>query len=1149
MKFFQWLQDAATEAFFKFIVKLSEIGTPEPYQNFLIDVLRTIAESKGNPELVYPLLRANLDKLNLRCIMALWGWATPRLEQAGAETADMIAALVTVFGDLILDFPEGNQADRIEIAIAAYNLACEVYARQSATEKAAILRLRLAHAYHWRAYGQAPENQNISRELVSLSVQDVMHHPSVALEESIFPVVSDPEVNLLHHIFREMLSGVFQTLLEAANFEPASVYFVNSSLKLSNTITQRLKQPIYPLLEANLDRLNDHFAEVLHRWSISNPPAVEQLGSPVVAVMLGGLSELLIFFPKGDRASNLEIAIAGYKAALELFPDKTAPMVKIGFTICLGMAYANRIRGDEPENIELAISYFKQALDACRVLEKSVEFPQQEFLGAIYKELAAAYRKRIYDEPATNLKQAIHYYKQALGVITPEVSLKDWAGIQQGLGNVYSTLYWLNLNQQNHNAESDENFPEAIRCYEAVLQSLSPREFPQEWSMAQKGVGGLYLDVTGRKLQEYRKQAAKCYRRVLRVVKREEYPYDWALTQYHLGLAYRDQNKLDQAVQCFQRSLEIFHPTAYPWGCLRAGRNLGNIALLLGQPEKAISGYAVAIEALEQRWVWTLTESRRQFLLSASIDLYANVIQTCIHLQRFEQALEYVERSKARNLVELLYDRTQYPKSASQEICNQLDDLRQQLTVEQKRLLLEANRYDLNNSVEGDSPQPGSDVPRGYLPDHTHLNQLQQTLDDFIKETIQPIDPSFSLTEKVEPINFLQIQQLLPNQQTALLEWYVIGRTFFTFIVTPESSTPIVWQSTSQDLENLRIWVNNYLNTYRDDQQRWRSSLGDQLQQLSSILHIDQLLSLLPSNCHQLILIPHLYLHLLPLHALPLRNGLCLLDRFPQGIHYAPSCQLLQLTQHQQRSNFQSLFAIQDPETNDPLYPPLLYADLEVELIRSFFTSSKVLAKENATESDVCKNSDLQVAHCCHFSCHGQFNPQLPLESALLLADQDRFTLGEIFELNLNQCRIVTLSACETGMTDPNSISDEYIGLPSAFLYAGSASVVSSLWEVNDLSTTFLMLKFYENLSQFPQTQPGSAAIALNQAQKWLRELTCDDVEHILEMRQAQVEKVFSQWRPGQRLIFQESLKQIRRRSPFPFIKPFYWAAFTATGF
>nr|MDJ0632476.1 CHAT domain-containing protein [Xenococcaceae cyanobacterium MO_188.B29] len=82
---------------------------------------------------------------------------------------------------------------------------------------------------------------------------------------------------------------------------------------------------------------------------------------------------------------------------------------------------------------------------------------------------------------------------------------------------------------------------------------------------------------------------------------------------------------------------------------------------------------------------------------------------------------------------------------------------------------------------------------------------------------------------------------------------------------------------------------------------------------------------------------------------------------------------------------------------------------------------------------------------------------------------------------DLRQSRLTVLSACETGLTDFRSLTDEYIGLPSGFLYAGSPNVVSSLWAVNDLSTAFLMIKLYQNLQD--KDFHDSVPIALNQAQ------------------------------------------------------------------
>jgi len=345
-------------------------------------------------------------------------------------------------------------------------------------------------------------------------------------------------------------------------------------------------------------------------------------------------------------------------------------------------------------------------------------------------------------------------------------------------------------------------------------------------------------------------------------------------------------------------------------------------------------------------------------------------------------------------------------------------------------------------------------------------------------------------------------------------------------------------------------------------------NLAPRLQHLAEILHIDHILSHIDdifeqkgARCDRLILIPHRYLHLFPLHALPLADGNLLLDRFPKGVGYAPSCQLLKLAKDQERHrpHFSRLFAIQNPTRSR--FKPLLGSKLEVNRIRQHFDSdhSIVLAEAEATEANINQRmSHLRSAHCVHFSCHGVFKPESPLESALLLADPEdklgedaNLTLGKIFEkLYLNQCRLVTFSACESGMTDPTSISDEYIGLPSGFLYAGSLSIVSTLWTVDPLATTLLMVKFYKNLKRFPELKAGDVSLALKKAQTWLRTLISKKLARIQNNPKFQrwVEQAFENLPKRDRNKFNDLLYAAIKRQPCPFANPYYWSAFVATG-
>ncbi|NJN13919.1 MAG: CHAT domain-containing protein, partial [Richelia sp. RM1_1_1] len=483
-------------------------------------------------------------------------------------------------------------------------------------------------------------------------------------------------------------------------------------------------------------------------------------------------------------------------------------------------------------------------------------------------------------------------------------------------------------------------------------------------------------------------------------------------------------------------------------------------------------------------------------------------------------------------IVELLVNKNLYPKrdlyhkqENYQKICNQIDQFRQEIPAKQRQLEIILG---IPDSVARND---------AYQRLQNELNQLHKQQDKIL-EDINKVDPNFKFTQKVETIPFRDIQSLI-DERSAIIEWYIIDDKILTFIITRHSSQPEVIQSSAEDLNSLLKRVSAYLRLYyrKDNKKWWRNQLEARLQNLAEILHIDEIISYIPAECDRLILIPHRFLHLLPLHALPLGNKQdnghrkqnSLLEKFPRGVGYAPSCQLLQLSQNLQRPNFSQLFAIQNP-TGD-----LSYANLEVETIRSFFAKSQVLVKQEATKAALNDDNNFKSAHCCHFSCHGDFNLVSPLESALIFTDNERLTLAEIFALSLNQCRLITLSACETGITDPTNITDEYINLPSGFLYAGTPSVVSSLWTVNDLSTALLMIKFYQNLHT-----GVLVAVSLNQAQQWLRDVTKIQLEDWIIKHQLKLD--FTLRMQLRRLFYQKS------DSFQPFKSPFYWAAFCAIG-
>jgi len=707
-------------------------------------------------------------------------------------------------------------------------------------------------------------------------------------------------------------------------------------------------------------------------------------------------------------------------------------------------------------------------------------------------------------------------------------------------------------------------------------------------------LGNAYRNRIRAEREDNLELAIKAYNQSLEVRTREAFPYKWARLQNNLGLAYGNRirgeraDNLELAIAASNLSLEVYTPTAFPIDCLRTGRNLGNTANFIKDWETAIKGYNLAIEAVENTRLEALNPQRQQEILSEAMDVYHGIVQSYLNLNQKDRALEYVERSKTRYLVQLFTERDIYPKGdIPQTIITELDRLRRAIIGEEQQLAIQEqtrNRGEILTPDEQKQP---------ILNDYTHLNYLKQELNQLIDREITPIDPTFSLTQKFESIPLSEIQSLI-DQDTAILEWYIAGDSIMAFIVTNEGLIPPnppskglippnppskglippnppskggnsevqgvkVWQSSAEDREKLINFIKNYRDAYENNKTEWINNLNDCLNQLSEILHIDELLELIPKSCSRLILIPHWFLHIIPLHCLPLNNGQFLYQRFSNGVGYVPSCQLLKLVQLSQRENFERLFAIKNPTRKD--LQPLLGVNLEIERISQGFATEKTIiigeleASEQTLEN---RRQELQESHCIHFSCHGKFDDDSPRDSALFLADPEgnlgksaNLTLAEVFEkFDLRECRLVTFSACESGIIESkaDSISDEYVGLPSGFLFAGSSSVVSTLWTVDPLATTLFMTKFYHALKRISIQDQGSIAIVLNNTQTWLRTLNSKKLARIKNSQKCQqlLDRVFESKRDRRK--FQDLLEAAVKREPYPFANPYYWTAFIATG-
>ena len=159
----------------------------------------------------------------------------------------------------------------------------------------------------------------------------------------------------------------------------------------------------------------------------------------------------------------------------------------------------------------------------------------------------------------------------------------------------------------------------------------------------------------------------------------------------------------------------------------------------------------------------------------------------------------------------------------------------------------------------------------------------------------------------------------------------------------------------------------------------------------------------------------------------------------------------------------------------------------EVKAVSSLFPDSRVLIGPDASKNNL-KKEDLTSRRYILFSTHGILGNEIPYikQPALVLnlvgnTEEEGFlTAPEIFNMNLN-ADLVGLSACQTGL-GIQSAGEGVVGLSRAFMYAGTDSVLVSLWSVSDESTYKLMVKFFESLKQ-----GKDKLTALKEAKHYLR--------------------------------------------------------------
>ena len=619
------------------------------------------------------------------------------------------------------------------------------------------------------------------------------------------------------------------------------------------------------------------------------------------------------------------------------------------------------------------------------------------------------------------------------------------------------------------------------------------------------------------------------------------------MTQNNLATAYSKRIKgnkrenIELAIAAYSQALQVRTPEAFPIVCLQTAKNLGNLRYQESNWQLAIEAYTLAIEAVETSRSWSTNDERRQEIISEAINVYENIIQSYVNLKQYDKAIEYAERSRSRQLVDLMASNDLYNQGEiPQEVKPYLDEFyRLQAEIEQKRQYLK-------------SDNKGSELFCNHLFRYLLflLNETQLTIQVVeekqkqVWQNIRSCDEVLAKQIKVDHLEFHQLQSLIKSPHTAILSFYTTSQHTHVFILTQtDIQIHTCEQQNHQDLKKFIFenWLKPY---YLEFSETWINNIPDTLQEISDRLNINKLIDTHLQDIQELIIAPHLYLHLIPFAALPINCEQSSFFGEKFLIRIVPSCQILEFTQ--KRGELDQLnHGIVENASDDRHITSFLGEEL---------TKSFQIAPENrlqGTQQATTNNyrqlvRRVQVLHSIH---HASFDIKNPLQSALELGDGE-ITLGELLTpgWRLHELSDVFLSCCETGLGLPQKLTDDILTLSAGFLCAGARNVISTLWSVDALATTLLCLFYY----QYRQAGENRTK-ALQLAQTDLRSKTAQE----LKPQFKKIDKYL--WRLQQKSSETSTIEQIdnilknlrsigQDHQQKPFESPYYWAGFISQG-
>jgi CHAT domain-containing protein/Tfp pilus assembly protein PilF len=794
-----------------------------------------------------------------------------------------------------------------------------------------------------------------------------------------------------------------------------------------------------------------------------------------VNYVVGNYAQALEYYQKsltlrealGDKAGiagalnnigNVNYAVGNYEQALEHFQkvlamsEAVADKADIAGTLSnIGAVY--RMQG----NYAQALEHYQRSLALSQALE------DKTVLAGVLQNIAI-----IYESQGDN-DQALEHYQKSLAL--KEV-LGNKGSIALTLGNIGNVYH----RQGNHGL--------AVEYYQRSLTLKEASGDKVGIAMTLSNVGDVHIsqgDFT---------QALELFQRSLTLSETLGDKAAASNTLIDMGVASRLKGNYAQALDFAGRAAVLGKQLGYPDQLRRARNEEGQSYRALNQLTAARQAFDEAIAAVETlRAQVAGGEQDHQRFLEDKLDPYQSMVDLLVAQNESAAALAYAERAKARVLLDVLHS-------------GRVNVTKAMTAAEQERERGFNNHLvSLNTQISRENQRPKPDP--GRLNDlKTQLQKARLDYEAF-QTSLYAAHPELKTQRgQVEPLTPQQASDLLPDAESALLEYVVTDERTYLFALT-RGAAGTATELKVYPLEIKRKELDERAAQFREILAKGSPGFRQPARGLYDLLIKPAAAQL--QGRRSLIIVPDGSLWELPFQALQPSAARYLIEDC--AIAYAPSLtalgEMIKLRDRRSDSpaGTSTLLAFGNPALgtqtislaksvlmDEKLYP-LPDAEREVNVIKQIYgpANSRVYVGAEAREERV--KAEAGGYRILHLATHGILNDSNPMYSHLVLAQAEGdskedglLEAWEIMKLDLN-ADLAVLSACETARGRVGA-GEGMIGLSWALFVAGCPTSVLSQWKVESASTTELMVEFHRQLKSQMATGSNriSAARALREA-------------------------------------------------------------------